>query len=73
MASYQISVRNGVGDTDDLRVLLYDGGDEPMVELGALSADHARWIAHDLMALVRHRDPVGSFVVDTHVGAGRAA
>ena len=73
MASYQISVRNGVTDTDELRVLLFDGGEQPMVELDALSADHARWIAHDLMVLVRHRDPVGSFVVDTHVEPGLAA
>ena len=73
MASYQITVRSGVTDTDELRVLLFDGGEEPMVELDALSAAHARLIAHDLMVLMRHRDPVGSFVVDTHVGPALAA
>ncbi len=73
MASYQISVRSGVTDTDEVRVLLYDGGEDPMVELDALSVAHARWIAHDLMVLVRHRDPVGSFVVDTNLGPGLAA
>lgn len=67
MAAYHISVRRCVEDTSELRVLLRDDCERAMVELDALNADHARMVAHDLMALVRHRDPVGSFVVDTHV------
>lgn len=66
MASYQILVRKVVDDTQGLRVLLLDEGERAMGELDAFNADHARMIARDLMALVRHRDPGGVFVFDTH-------
>lgn len=68
MAAYQILVRSGVEDTSELRVLLLDEGERAMGELDALNADHARMVAYDLMALMRHRDPGGAFVLDTHVG-----
>lgn len=67
MASYQILVRSGMESTQDLRVLLLDECERAMGELDALNADHARMIAHDLMALVRHRDPGSAFVLDTHI------
>ncbi len=73
MASYQILVRSDEEHTHGLRVLLLDDCERAMGELDALNADHARMIAHDLMALVRHRDPGGAFVLDTHIGHYAAA
>ena len=68
MAAYQILVRSGAEGTSELRVLLLDEGEHAMGELDALTPEHARMVANDLMALMRHRDPGGAFVLDTHVG-----
>lgn len=73
MASYQILVRRVVDNTQELRVLLLDECERAMGELDAFGPDHARMIAHDLMALVRHRDPGGAFVLDTHFECRTAA
>ena len=73
MASYQILVRRVVDDTQGLRVLLLDECERAMGELDAFNPDHARMIAYDLMALVRHRDPGGAFVLDTHFERRAAA
>ena len=73
MASYQILVRSGCDNAQELRVLLLDECERAMGELDAFNADHARMIAHDLMALMRHRDPDGAFVLDTHIEQRAAA
>ena len=73
MASYQILVRSGVDGTRELRVSLLDECEHALGEVDALTADHARLVARDLMALVRQRDPGGVFVLDSHVGPRIAA
>lgn len=67
MAAYQIQVRSSSNTTQELRVLLFDDCERAMGELDALNGDHARMVARDLMALVRHRDPRSVFILDTHV------
>ena len=73
MAAYHISVHSCVESTHELRVMMLDEWEQALGELDALSADHARMIAADLMALMRHRDPKGSFILDTHVETRAAA
>ncbi len=65
MASYHISVRRDLRGTGEIFVLLTDGK-KAVAGLDALNEAHARLVAHDLMTLVRQRDPNGAFVVDTH-------
>lgn len=73
MASYQIRVHDGVAGSTGFRVLLLDERERSMGELDALNRVHARRVAHDLIALMRHRDPTGAFVVDTHIEGAVAA
>ena len=73
MASYQILVRSGIEGTQDLRVSLLDELEHALGEVDALTADHARLVARDLMALVRQRDPGGVFTLDSYVGPRIAA
>ncbi len=73
MAAYQIRVRSSVESTHELRVSISDETEGAMGEVDALTADHARLVARDLMTLVRQRDPSGAFVLDSHVGPCTAA
>ena len=72
MAGYQIQVRSCSDSTQEVRVLLFDECECTVGGLDALNRDHARMVARDLMALVRHRDPSSSFVLDTHIGSHAA-
>jgi hypothetical protein len=67
MAAYHISVRRCIQSTGDIRVLLLDEERKAVARVDALSIDHARLVAHDLMTLVRQRDPSGAFIFDTHI------
>lgn len=69
MKTYRVSLQRDISDPRECRVTVVQDGRGTAVRLDALSVDHAKKVASDLVQLLRSTSPEDSIVLDTYVEA----